>query len=164
LVGSHRLENVNDKSRKTAHKLDQGGFTLIELVIIIVVLGILAVVAIPKFADIMEGSKTAATRKEMQTLKEAIVGNPQIVSSGVVIDRGFIGDVGFVPSQLIDLVVKPDSVAAYNKLTRLGWNGPYVDGDGNEYLTDAFGGSYSYDPGGRRVISTGGPDSITITF
>ena len=164
LVGSVRLKKVNVRFAKSARKLDQGGFTLIELVIIIVVLGILAAVAVPKFASIMEGSKAATTRKELQTLKEAVVGNPQIVSSGVVIDRGFIGDVGFVPSQLIDLVVKPGSVSVYDRLTRLGWNGPYVDGDGNDYLTDAWGGAYSYDPSGRKIVSTGGPDSITITF
>jgi prepilin-type N-terminal cleavage/methylation domain-containing protein len=155
---------VNDRFAKSVRKLDQGGFTLIELIIIIVVLGILAAVAAPKFANILEGSKAAATREELQTMKEAIIGNLQVVSSGVVIDRGFVGDVGFVPSQLVDLVVKPGSVSVYNRLTRLGWNGPYVDGDGNEYLTDAWGGAYSYDPVGRKIVSTGGPDSITITF
>lgn len=155
---------MNDRFMKSAHKLDQGGFTLIELVIIIVVLGILAAVAVPKFANIMEGSKAAATREELQNMKEAIIGNPQVVSSGVIIDRGFMGDVGFVPSRLVDLVAKPDSVAAYDKLTRLGWNGPYVDDDGNEYLSDAWGGTYSYDPIGRTIVSTGGTDSITITF
>jgi prepilin-type N-terminal cleavage/methylation domain-containing protein len=155
---------VNDIFARSAHKLDQRGFTLIELVIIIVVLGILAAVAVPKFASIMEGSKAATTREELQTLKEAIVGNPQVVSSGVVIDRGFLGDVGFVPSQLVDLTAKPGSVSVYNSLTRLGWNGPYVDADGSAYLSDAWGGAYTYDPGGRKIVSTGGPDSITITF
>ncbi len=148
----------------THSRLDHRGFTLIELVIIIVVLGILAAFAVPKFSSIAESSKVTATRQEMQALKEAIIGNPKVVSSGVLIDRGFLGDVGFVPSQLTDLAVKPDSVPAYNKLTRLGWNGPYIDDDNNDYLTDAWGVSYYYDPGGRMIVSTGGPDSISITF
>jgi prepilin-type N-terminal cleavage/methylation domain-containing protein len=155
---------VQHRSAKFCRRLDQRGFTLIELVIIIVVLGILAAVAVPKFADMMDSSKTAATRKELQSLRESIVGNPEVVSSGVVIDRGFLGDVGFVPSQLSDLVVKPDSVSAYDKLTRLGWNGPYIDGDGNDYQSDAWGVAYSYDPAGQRIVSVGGPDSIQITF
>ena len=40
----------------------QAGFTLIELVIVIVVLGILAVAAIPKYIDIVSEARTAATQ------------------------------------------------------------------------------------------------------
>ncbi len=145
-------------------RLDQGGFTLIELVIIIVTLGILAAVAIPKFGNMAESSKVNATKKEMMELKRAIVGNPDVISGGEYVDRGFEGDVCFLPSLLGDLVVKPDSVTTYNKLTRLGWNGPYIDSSGGNYLKDAWGVVYVYDPSNRRVLSVGGPDTITITF
>lgn len=145
-------------------KLDPRGFTLIELVIVIVTLGIVAAVAIPRFGDITESSKENATRSEMVVLKKAIVGNPESVSGGEYIDRGFEGDVGFVPSQLSDLVRKPDSVAVYDKFTRLGWNGPYVDSAQGLYLTDAWGTPYVYQPGSRRIVSVGGSDSIVVNF
>lgn len=142
----------------------QGGFTLIELVIIIVVLGILAAVAIPKFGDMAESSKVTATRSELVALKKAIVGNPSAVAGGSYIDRGFAGDVGLIPSQLIDLVVKPGSLAVYDRLTRLGWNGPYIDSSGGNYSRDAWGNSYLYEPAIRRIMSINGSDTIQVTF
>jgi len=146
-------------------RFDQRGFSLVELVIVIVVLGILAAFAFPRFGSISSSAKIAATKEEMTLLKRAIVGNPSAVSGGQYIDRGFEGDVGFAPSRLQDLAAKPDSVGAYNKLTRLGWNGPYVDSASGLYLKDAWGTNYVYDRSGRRLISIGGaPDSIIIPF
>ena len=40
----------------------QGGFTLIELVMVIVILGVLAAVAIPKFVDLKGDAQTAAVK------------------------------------------------------------------------------------------------------
>lgn len=145
-------------------QLGRRGFTLIELVIIIVVLGILAGFAVPRFADMTTSSKRTATLDEMNGLKKAIIGNPSAVAGGVYIDRGFEGDVGFAPSRLQDLAAKPDTISSYNKLSRLGWNGPYIDSSGGVYLTDAWGAIYAYDRAGRRIVSTGGPDSLIVTF
>ncbi|MCP4684506.1 MAG: hypothetical protein GY867_03560 [bacterium] len=144
---------------------DRGGFTLIEIVIIIVTLGILAAVAVPKFADMANSAKVNATKQELMSLKKAIVGDPSAIAGGEYIDRGFEGDIGDPPSLLADLAQKPGSLAVYNPLTRLGWNGPYIDDDNNEYLSDAWGNSYVYQSSARRILSTGGgADTIEVTF
>lgn len=135
-----------------------------ELVIIIVTLGILAAVAVPMFGDMIDSSKISATKSEMENIKRAIVGNPRVVAGGELIDRGFEGDNGFAPSQLADLVNKPGSLAVYNKLTRLGWNGPYIDDNNGEYLKDGWNSNYMYNPGTRTIQSVGGSDTITVTF
>ena len=154
-----------DMQNSPAQRSDQSGFTLIELVTIIVILGILAGVAIPKFSSISENSKFTATREEMSSLKTAIVGDASMVAGGEFIFRGYEGDCGFAPNQLADLVTKPDSVPVYDKLVRMGWNGPYIDGAGLSYLSDAWGNSYVYQQSNRRLISTGdGADSVIITF
>ncbi|MCB2201454.1 prepilin-type N-terminal cleavage/methylation domain-containing protein [bacterium] len=147
-------------------RLNRSGFTLVELVIIIVTLGILAAVAIPRFADVAEGSRVTATRDELNKLKRAIVGDPSTTAGGEYVDRGFEGDIGHPPSALIDLIRKPDSIGTYDRLTRIGWNGPYIDSAENKYLTDAWGNPYSYDPSVRRIASggAGDGDSIVVTF
>ncbi len=51
---------------------ENSGFTLIELVIIIVVLGILAAIAIPKYQDISSDAKEAACRSALGGLRSGI--------------------------------------------------------------------------------------------
>lgn len=53
-------------------KSNQKGFTLIELVIIIVVLGILAAVAIPKYQDITAEAKRAAAKGALGSIRSGI--------------------------------------------------------------------------------------------
>ena len=140
------------------------GFTLVELVLIIVILGIVAAVAIPKIGDIITGSKTSATKEEMSRLKGGIMGNPAVTSGGRPSDRGYRGDVRSFPPNLTGLAVKPAGVAPWNPYTRLGWHGPYIDSTGGDYLRDAWGVAYVYDSTARTITSTGSATNIVITF
>ena len=146
------------------NKLHQSGFSLVELVIIIVVLGILASVAVPMFGNMINSSKISATKSELESLKRAIVGNPRVVAGGELVDRGYQGDVGTAPAQLADLVTKPVAVASYNRITRIGWNGPYIENSNGDYLKNAWGNNYVYDQSGRTMKSINGSDTITVTF
>ena len=140
------------------------GFTLIELVIIIIILGIVAAVSIPKFGTLTEEAKANATREEIRRIKTAIIGDPQVTAGGQYISRGFEGDVGYPPTNLIDLVRKPDSIPSYDKFTRLGWNGPYLDSTEMNFLYDSWENLYSYNSGVRTIISTSLTPNITVTF
>ena len=52
-------------------KKNQKGFTLIELMIVVAIIGILAAIALPKFADMLEKSREGATKGNMTAIKSA---------------------------------------------------------------------------------------------
>ena len=66
---------------------NQQGFTLIELVMVIVILGILAATALPKFANLQKDAKSSVMKAMEGSLKSAIA----MVRAKALIDGKFTG-------------------------------------------------------------------------
>jgi len=58
-------------SFKKTKKVRQG-FTLVELMIVVAIMGILAAIAIPKFANMLEKSREGATHGNLTAIRSAI--------------------------------------------------------------------------------------------
>lgn len=126
------------------------GFTLIEILMAIVIIGILATVAMRSLEGSVERSRVQQTQEEIDQLITAITGNPDLYANGLRSDFGYVGDVGAVPSSLDNLITNPG----------LGtWNGPYITGqfaqDTQGFKKDAWGNTYTF-TNGITIASTGG--------
>jgi len=166
---STRIDLKKKIGNTFSYKCNYKGFTLIELVIVIVLLGFLSAVAVPKIGNLIKISRIKATQGEMMVLQEAIASSGQITGSGVISGAGYKHDVGAPPNSLQDLIIKPAAVAAWNKYIQKGWNGPYLlDDNTDNYKYDSWDMEYvlndtaiiSYGPD----MQLGGGDDIIIKF
>jgi len=133
-------------------KSNKFGFTLIELVLVIVLIGVVATIATRKMSASIETAKYEQTKKELDQLAWAIVGNPNVYVNGARTDFGYVGDVGAIPPNLDALAQNPGGYAT--------WDGPYMatgfESDG--FKKDAWSVSYVYTD--TLIRSTGSGSNI----
>ena len=113
------MQITHIKSRRNA----QAGFTLVEILVVIGILGLLAAIAAPQVMKHLGHAKTQAAKIEIRNIASAL-------------DLYRI-DVGHYPRQeegLAALVTKPSGADA--------WKGPYVQKQAS--LADPWGNAYIY--------------------
>lgn len=106
------------------------GFTLVELLLVLVILGILAAVVVPKFSGRTEQAKATAAKT-------------QIAAFGTALDNYEV-DMGSYPrgkDGLLMLIESPRDAATT-------WKGPYLKG--NSVPVDPWQRPYFYESPGRR--------------
>lgn len=128
------------------------GFSLIEILMVIILIGILAVASIDEVTDTIDEGRFEVTRKEMYQIRDAIIGNRKLLDVGGRVSFGFNGDNGALPAALGDLTTNPGNpVWAVDAGSRIGvgWNGPYLLGgdDAADFTNDSWGNAYVWSPG-----------------
>ncbi len=139
-------QNKDMKKRKTK----RSGFTLVEMLLVLVILATLAAIVVPKFAGRTEQARVTAAETQIATLKTAI--------------NMFEVDNGYYPKGsdgLKDLVEEPSNAQD--------WKGPYIE----DIPKDPWGNDYVYENPGKHNKSgfdlmsmgpdgrVGGDDDIT---
>ncbi len=122
------------------HKRPKTGFTLVELLVVIVVLAVLAAIVLPKFMDSSARSKESALKSDLKLIRTAI--------------SLFQADIGKYPNSLSDLAESDVSKVKANDGTVVSsgdWHGPYLD----SVITDPVSGqAFAYDKNTGKVTSS----------
>ncbi|MHB9133264.1 MAG: type II secretion system protein [Armatimonadota bacterium] len=93
-------------------KLSRRGFTLIEMLIVIVVIAILALIVIPRLMSAGRKAKEATLKANLQQLRNAI--------------GQFEADCGVYPTNLNDLVAGSETQLATTGIPNGSYKGPYL--------------------------------------
>jgi len=122
-----------------ASRRRQAGFTLVELLVVMVILGLLASLVLPNFFGQAEKAREKTTKVQISTLASAL--------------DAFALDVGRYPdkNEGLDALVKQPSGLAQ-------WDGPYLKKD---VPKDAWGNPYEYKAPQTKTdfeIVSAGPD------
>jgi general secretion pathway protein G len=136
------------------------GFSLIELVLVLTVIGILTASVTPAVVQQIVDARITATAAEAQALHEAMVGNHSQSRFG------FVGDIGRLPTSFQELVQRgslPGYTIDTTRSIGMGWRGPYVNigGSANDYLLDGFGRPYTGASSGQ--VRSAGADGVMNT-
>ncbi len=132
---------MKDNKRRYHQIKDERGFTLIEIMVVVVIIGLLAGLVGPRIFRNLERANVETARTQMANLKTALA--------------TYRLDVGRYPDQL-NCLVNPCGD---------GWSGPYLDSDA--IPLDPWKNDYQYTvrDGGRAFTLTssgGGDETITV--
>ncbi|MBF0299907.1 MAG: prepilin-type N-terminal cleavage/methylation domain-containing protein [Oligoflexia bacterium] len=141
------------------------GFTIIEMVMVITIVGVLSVVAIPQFIDFRDDAKKVITQKKLAELKEAIKGDPSLKANGQFTKIGFELNMGRLPTELSELYMLDAGTPGgiNDPFSKRGWRGPYILSTSStdiEWRKDGWGNEFDYNTTTKTITSKGADGTL----
>lgn len=137
----HRFASVPASPGSRAPRRKTGGFTLIEIMVVVVIIGLLAAIIVPTVVSKVDEARLAKAKSDIQSLETALTEYRLDNAAYPTSDEG-----------LDALVKQPNDPSVQN------WHGPYVQ----QLSKDPWGRPYQYEyPGTHGLpydIFTLGPD------
>lgn len=133
-------------SRTAARKRSKLGFTLVELLVVIVVLAVLAAIVLPKFMNSSVRSREAALRTDLKLMRNAV--------------SLFQADIGKYPLTLADLAQTDKTKVKASDggvVSAADWHGPYIEAVASDPVS---GNAFSYDAATGKVSSSAAGNSM----
>jgi general secretion pathway protein G len=103
----------------------QAGFTLVEMIVVIAIIGILATLVVVRYSGQTDQAKVAAAKSQLAQIEGAVI--------------SFNSHVGRLPKSLIELVEKPSGVTNWQEGGYLKGKAVPKDPWGNEYVLKVTG-------------------------
>jgi prepilin-type N-terminal cleavage/methylation domain-containing protein len=140
------------KNRLTNSKRKNAGFTLLELVVVVAVMGLISSMAMDVYTDNTNQARYDLTKKRVEEIRYAIIGDDSRSLNGQPTISGFIADTGKVPSEIRQLILKEyceddpwqvtdsDCTSTWVDQTEYNWKGPYLKAYSSVKYTRKIGG------------------------
>lgn len=148
---------------------NKSGFTLMEIMVVIIVIAVLASVAGPMIGSITDQGRTSATKSKMSSLKSAMLAYQSDV--GRLPFSGSSGNSKYVSAYNAEKVLsyndqEKNVLTTDNGCGNFGitnytrkWKGPYMDSDPSDFMYDSWGNPIYYVAEGKNVyLWSYGPD------
>jgi len=154
----------------------QTGFTLLEMVLVLFLISLMASATLFLTENVEDQAKYDETKRRMEIIRQAIVGDPTRKLNGQTEISGFASDMGRLPECLAELLTQrncandddlPDWEIELTTGIAFGWRGPYIqvtpERSGQLHFRDGYANpdtSGAQNSGWEYLIDTSGAASI----